>query len=155
MVSYALSLCRLSTGCKINRFIHLQRALLAVQLCLCGLTLLLLLASSFPSFLFTRKRCEPLEINPSHWSERHIGISFFHMFCDILDGYHVCAETLVRCDPLLSDPSHHGDTAPNSTPTALHPTELNWTLTALNWTELLPLQPVHCFTYIYDASLFN
>ena len=157
MVSYALSLCRLSTGCKINRFIHLQRALLAVQLCLCGLILLLLLASSFPSFLFTLKRCEPLEINPSHWSERHIGICFTSFTCfatywmvttyvakHILDGYHVCGETLVRCDSLVSDPSHWGDNAPQCSTllhnaphcstvssTELNLTQLYWTLTEL------------------------
>ena len=99
---------------------------------------LLLLASSFPSFLFTLKRCEPLEINPSHWSERHIGICFTSFTCfatywlvttyvakHILDGYHVCGETLVRCDSLVSDPSHWGDNAPQCS--TVSSTELNLT----------------------------
>ena len=37
------------------------------------------------------------------------------LLLDILDGCHVCAETLVRCDLLVSDPSHWGDTGVLST----------------------------------------
>ena len=37
------------------------------------------------------------------------------LLLDILDGCHVCAETLVRCDLLVSDPSHWGDTGLLST----------------------------------------
>ena len=37
------------------------------------------------------------------------------LLLDILDGCYVCAETLVRCDLLVSDPSHWGDTGVLST----------------------------------------
>ena len=62
--------------------------------------------SLWKSILCTRV-IDILEL-PSHLS--HV-LRPARLLLDILlDGYHVCAETLVRCYSLVSDPSHRGDT---------------------------------------------
>ena len=83
--------------------------------------------SLFSSFLFALDRCEPLEINPWHWSARHIGISFTSFTCfetsAAIVGHIGWLPRMCR-DPGKVRPSGERSFA------------LGWHWSALNWTWL-------------------